>query len=262
MFVLKIKINPLTPALFAILTAMGSVKIYITAYLVILIHETAHLCAALLIGLKPESITFAPFGVNLRLKNKMVYSLADEIILYAAGPLVNAVFAVLALYIKNIELYRINTTLFVLNLLPIVPFDGGMILMRILSNKYGFGFAKRLLYTISWVLGTAFFILACISVVNGIINISLFIIAIFLIGNLLTAKSLYDADFINAVLNKNKTSNKVRMAIIDKIHPTIDAVKSISPSYTTIAVVLDEEGNISSILSEHELIGQIDMLDE
>ncbi len=45
--------------------------------------------AAMAIGLKVSDMTLYPFGVNLKLKNKMVYSLADEIILYLSGPLFN-----------------------------------------------------------------------------------------------------------------------------------------------------------------------------
>ena len=99
--------------------------------------------------------------------------MADEIILYSAGPLVNAILAVMALYFKNVDFYRMNTALLVLNLLPVIPFDGGMIVLRICASKYGLKRAKAVLNTLSAVLGTLFFVFACMSVFMGYINISI-----------------------------------------------------------------------------------------
>ena len=54
-------------------------------YAVMILHELAHCLAAVCIGLKISHIDFYPFGVNLKLKNKFVYSLADEIIFQRAA---------------------------------------------------------------------------------------------------------------------------------------------------------------------------------
>ncbi|MEE1350702.1 MAG: hypothetical protein UHM23_01425 [Clostridia bacterium] len=257
---MNIKVNPLTILLFAVLTAMGEIKIYILAYIVMALHETAHLLAALFIGLKSESITFGPFGVNLKLKCRIIHSLADEIILYSAGPLVNAILAVMALYFKNVDFYRMNTALLVLNLLPVIPFDGGMIVLRICASKYGLKRAKAVLNTLSAVLGTLFFVFACMSVFMGYINISLYIIAVFLIGNIITSKSLYDTDFIEAVSLQKKRGNGAKLVVIDNSHSTLDAVKAISPSYTTIAVLLDSDGKVNRVVSEYEILEKRDFL--
>ena len=107
------------------------------------VHELAHTAAAAAIGLRISHITFFPFGVNLKLKNKIVGSLADEIILYASGPLINAVFALLAMLLyKRFPIYKLqyiyilNTALFIVNLLPAMPLDGGIILKKILDFTF------------------------------------------------------------------------------------------------------------------------------
>ena len=82
-----IYIHFLTIALFAVCYITGKLETLFITYLIMFIHEIAHLLAAIGIGLKPARIIFFPFGVNLKLKNKLVYSLSDEIILYIAGPL-------------------------------------------------------------------------------------------------------------------------------------------------------------------------------
>ena len=56
--------------------------VFAMTYSVMLIHELSHFFAARLIGLEAERICLYPFGVNLKLKNKMIHSLSDECILY------------------------------------------------------------------------------------------------------------------------------------------------------------------------------------
>ena len=91
-----IYVHFLTVLLFSVCYITGKLETFFITYLIMFIHETAHLAAAMTIGLKPSHMVFYPFGVNLRLKNKSVGSVADEIILYAAGPLANILMAVLA----------------------------------------------------------------------------------------------------------------------------------------------------------------------
>ena len=63
------------------------------------IHEVAHLIAALSIGLMPEKLKFQPYGVNLTLKNKIIYSFSDEVILYLSGPFTNIFLSLICLLI-------------------------------------------------------------------------------------------------------------------------------------------------------------------
>ncbi len=153
----------LTVALILVCAANGRLFEITAAYIVMMLHELAHLTAALAIGLHISHIAIYPFGVNLRLKNKMIYSTADEIILYAAGPLCNAVFALIstALYAHSGRycfqyMYILNVALFFVNLLPAVPLDGGIITKKILTNFFGFKTARRVMTAISVCLAAAF----------------------------------------------------------------------------------------------------------
>ena len=64
--------------MFIAVSLCGNLKVYLVAYSVMALHETAHLLAALAIGLKPESITFSPFGLHLSLRCKIINSVCDE----------------------------------------------------------------------------------------------------------------------------------------------------------------------------------------
>ena len=257
---MKIRINPLTTVMLIAVTVCCNLKLYLLAYSVMALHEIAHLIASVCIGLKPESITFSPFGVHLELRSKIINSVADEVILYSAGPLINALLALIALIFEMPVLYRLNTVLFVMNILPISPLDGGMIALRLLSLRTGRKRAQRVLNTFSIVMGVFVLATACYALYTGYINISLFVIAILFIGNVLTSKEMYNTDFISAVSDRKKRTNRANIIIIDNTHTYADALKTISPVYTTIALIMDENNNISNIISEKELIENIDIL--
>ena len=257
---MKIRINPLTVVLFAILAFMGNIRLYILTYFIMALHEFAHLVAAVCIGLKAESITFSPFGVHLCLDNKIINSLADEIILYSAGPMVNAFLALTALHFGWVDVYRLNLVLFIMNIMPVVPLDGGMITMRLISYKLGRKRAKEILTAFSVVIGCILLGFFVYSVYIKRINLSVFIIAVFFIGNILTSKEMYNTDLINALSCGKKTSNKVKLVAINDTYSVSDAIREISPAYTIMAVELNEKGELKQILSEKEILNHIDIL--
>ena len=257
--VMKFRLSPLAAAMFVISLFTGGTEMLLITYAVMTLHELAHLAAALAIGLRPESIALEPFGVHLRLKNRIVRSAADEVILYAAGPLVNGAAAVLALRMGWERLYAVNIALFVMNLLPVLPLDGGIILKRLLSYRLGAAAARRVLSVTSVLLAAAFAAAAAVGLYMGRLNLSMAVMALFLLGNVLTSREKYDVDFIMAVSGAKKRNNRVRMVIVDDRNSLIKAAKTVSPSCTTIAAVMDGDGRVKELLGEREIIERVPM---
>ncbi len=251
---MKIRLNPLAAVMIVISLFTGGARMLMLTYAIMTVHELAHLAAALAIGLKPESIEFAPFGVHLRLKNKIVRSLSDEIILYAAGPLVNGAAAFAALRLGWERIYVINVSLFIMNLLPVLPLDGGIILKRVLSYRLGAYAARRVLTLTSALLACAFAGAAAAGVYFGRIDLSVTAMALFLFGNMLTSREKYDVDFIIAASGAKKNSNRVRMVVVDGSNSLLKAAKTLSPSCTTIAAVTGDDGSIKELLGEREIV--------
>ena len=150
--------------------------------------------------------------------------------------------------------------LFIMNILPVSPLDGGMIALRLLSLRVGRKRAQRILNIFSAVSGTILLTTACYGLYIGYMNISLFIIAVLFIGNILTSKEMYDTDFLSAVSGRNKRTNRANIVIIDRVHTRADALKTLSPMYTTVALKIDDNNKISGILTEKELIETVDVL--
>ncbi len=252
--VIRLKISPLLLPLVVILVITDNIKIYLVAYFVMALHEFAHLSVAYLIGLKAEAITFTPFGVNLKLKSKIINTLSDEIILYSAGPLINGFFALISICFNNIVFYRLNIALFIMNLLPIIPLDGGMITLRLLSCRYGKKTSKKILNSFSVALGIGMLFIAIYLIIMGQINLSMFIISVFLIGNVLTGKEKYNTDLIDSLVSHKKYSNKTKITVINEDYSITDTIKEFSPSYTVFAILTDKEDKSVKILSEKEII--------
>lgn len=157
-----------------------------------LIHEFGHLIMGLILGMKPQKLEIIPFGISISFKtnpidyNKKVLhgNLMElkKIIIAFAGPLTNLIIIFL---VKNISLNVFqclmiiysNLLLFLFNLLPIYPLDGGRILKSMLYILCGKKRSEKYINNIS------FTILIIVSFIGSISiytykNISVFIIIV------------------------------------------------------------------------------------
>lgn len=253
---MRIRVHPLTAVLILICFLMGQIKLLAAAYAVMTLHEMAHLVASLCIGLKPESITIAPFGIQLRLKSRLICSAADELILYAAGPLVNGALALLCAYAGYEQLYRLNMSLFIMNLLPVMPLDGGMIVRRLIMCRASSEAAQKIMMALSAVFALMFAAVSAAVWYAGGAGITAAVMSLFLIGNMLTSGEKYSPEFIFAISGAAKRSNKVKIVIVDEKNSYIKAARSISPGHTTLAAVA-QNGKLKEIVGETDILNRI-----
>ncbi len=72
-----------------------------------------------------------------------------KLIIASAGPLVNVIFGIIFYILKNETLTYINILIFIFNMLPIYPLDGGRIIKEIVSIFFGRKKALKFTYIIS-----------------------------------------------------------------------------------------------------------------
>ena len=135
------KVSPLFFVFWLILALFGDVSNILHVLICAVVHEAAHICTFIALGAEIKDIEILSFGLSASLKNTMKLSCKKEIICAAAGPTANIVFAVIAMlltYFPNIEgaefLFYCNAALAGINLLPIVPLDGGRIIYFLLLD--------------------------------------------------------------------------------------------------------------------------------
>ncbi len=257
-----IRINPLTVILFVICIFLKQQRIFCISYAVIFLHELSHFAAARALGLRAESISFQPFGVNLKLKNKIVPCLTDEVILYGTGPVFNVIFAAVLIPFNGVNdfldyLYVCNLSLFFINIIPVLPLDGGIILKKTVANYLGYRAAEKTLKTVSAILIICLAGAEICSALKSGINISVIIMLAFLFGNIFTKTELYDVGFVEELIFfNNKALKNAKLWIM-----TGDDYRKMAEKFTksryAIVVRLDEDGRIEELLSEKQIVKRI-----
>lgn len=135
------------------------IEIYALLMLFALIHEFGHFFMGLALGLKPETLTVIPTGFsisfktkcenyNVKIKNGNLLAI-KQIIIAIAGPLIN-ILIIFACYIYNLTtnyttifntpieaIVYANILIFIFNMLPIYPLDGGRIFKEIIHIFLG-----------------------------------------------------------------------------------------------------------------------------
>ncbi len=243
-----------------------NLEIMLISYSVIFFHELAHLAAAKIIGLKPSHITLFPFGVNLKLKNSLVYGIADEILLYLSGPLFNVIMALICIPMigkgKYWDLWYINNlSLFIFNILPILPMDGGIVLKKILLRGVGQRRSEIVIKTISITLIAMIIFIEIKFLINSNLNFPLMFAAIFLIGNIFTNKEKYHIDFTKELIFYKKKDKreikKVKGYLIKENASYKELAKNFSGGSHYIVFKENSHGRINQILTEREIIEDI-----
>lgn len=261
-------INPLTIVLFALCFITRKLEYLMITYSVMFLHECAHLAAAFCIGLKPSYIAFQPFGVNLKLKNRLVYALADEIILYLSGPLINIILSIICAFIYRKTLntwaqfmYIQNFLLFVTNMLPIVPLDGGIILKKIILHKIGYKKADRIMICISCIF-VGLILLLGIRIFWQQRNFTVLFLLIFVIGNIFTQKEKYNIDFIKELMFYQEKEKKYKKQNIKFLVYSCDAnFRDIAKQFNVkdffVVFLLTGQGAIDDIVTEIQIIDKL-----
>ena len=151
---MKIRIDLKILFFLALFYFTKQIKIYLLVLGFAFLHELAHMLVGLLLGFKPKLIEIMPFGFSLNLtpkkedfETKIKKSNLVElkyIYVAVAGPLLNLIIATVFSYIRlkvNSEIIDLitysNLIIFIFNLIPIYPLDGGRTLYSALKINKG-----------------------------------------------------------------------------------------------------------------------------
>ena len=190
--ILKIRLS-LSGVFMVIALILTHSYISLAALLAATLHELGHVLAARILDIPLREMKLGIFGASLSLSDSFL-SYKKEIILAAAGPLTNiacVIFSLLLFNVKNdfLELF-ISSSLFLgfLNLLPILDFDGGRILICILSLKFSPYSALLTLKILSFILIFTLWVLSVYLLLKLSSTLSLFIFSLSLFAKLFISK--------------------------------------------------------------------------
>ncbi len=263
---LMLYINPLTLLLIIFFTVNGNLIYFLICYASMLIHELSHLSAALIIGLKPERFSLHPYGVSLTLKNKIIYSYLDEVILYLSGPFANILLSLFCMILfgrgkYSDYFYVCNLLLFFMNILPVSPLDGGALLKKTLMRFSGIKQALKITRILSLSLSALFFVSGIFIIKKTGFNASVLIMSALLFVNTFSQDEKYSVDFLREFLfhkekRKIPVHTKTKIIVADKDYDFKKLAESFKFKNYTL-VFLKDNDKIKAIKSESEIIDEI-----
>lgn len=134
---MKLRLHPILAPFFILLMITGGLAFYALVFISLLIHEGGHILSAKLVGMKVRSCTIMPYGGELRIPNRHSYGRRQRVFVAIGGPV--ATFFLLLLsklfsFPGNDQFLRIQVVILLLNLLPILPLDGGQAISAMLET--------------------------------------------------------------------------------------------------------------------------------
>ncbi|PKN88646.1 MAG: site-2 protease family protein [Chloroflexi bacterium HGW-Chloroflexi-8] len=145
----------------SIVAVLNGILFILLLFFFVILHEFGHALAARKFGIATKDITLLPIGGVARIE-KMPKEPRQELRVALAGPLVNLVLAVILffwLFISNglpsisqlsltggsllERLAFVNLSLFLFNLIPAFPMDGGRVLRALLATKMDYARATQ-----------------------------------------------------------------------------------------------------------------------
>jgi len=238
-----------------------SLKWILVVGVCVILHEGAHMAMCRLIGIPVLGVKPLPWGITATAP--LMYEPHSQLIVSVAGPMFNFFLLVFSPLVKNFfgaetaELFVLaNLADGILNLIPALPLDGGIILKSFLCSRFGFvrGFEYMLRVT-----GGVGFLLMIFGIqmfaVTGY-NISYFVAGVFIVFNLRHEKELI------ICIKKRILTGEIRsVSALKKIYVSHDSnalclVDLISPSYTAVFKVMKDNETIGTV-NQEELLERV-----
>lgn len=254
---LKIKIKPLFILYVFLCIYFGWFNKIFYYVIAVALHEYGHYLVAKMKGYEFDSVVFNVYGGGLFGSNS--FKRKDDLIISLAGPLVN-IFLILiiialwwifpTIYYFTYDFVICNLVVFVFNILPFYPLDGGRIVVALLQSRFNKIKILKVLKVISIVISVFFLILFIFSFF-GQININLLFVSLYLTINIiLNDNNLYN-DKIRCLIKNTEKPMEVKTFLISKYDNKYSLLKYTSPNYYSVFEIKNGDGVVR--LTEEDL---------
>lgn len=246
-----IKVHPLFICFGILLIFLKNGEYFLFCVLFSFLHELGHVTMAKHLGVKIKNITLMPYGalVNCNidyLDNK------DNIKLAISGPFINITFCILLaalwwIYPVSFSytsyMLNINMGIFLINLLPCYPLDGGRVVLSLINKNIEK--TEKIIRILGVVVSFILFILFLISIFFRM-NISILFIAIFIfIGAVKGIREekikVYAKLFLN---DMDRERYMVKEIMVKETEKIFTLYKLLKDKYYIRFLVVDKDMNI------------------
>ena len=171
-------INPLFLCMIFLSVCVGIGKEVLFVFFIAFLHECGHAVVAKCTGTKIRCFRIAPWGICMETE-----SFADkkaEVITACAGPIVNLCLLFIQFFWQN-ELFMLsNLFMLLINLLPVLPLDGGRVLKAFLVLEMGEERSAHIMQFVAISITILLFVAGVVLFYKTGINFSVLLIAVFM----------------------------------------------------------------------------------
>lgn len=159
---MKIKLHLLCIPLVSVMIFSGQLAYYAIIFFSLIWHEAGHLLAALLCGVRVKSCVIAPYGGEIQFENPAVVQASSLLWIALGGPIATILGIGLAFFMPELiagKLISVQLVLLLVNMMPILPLDGGRILLAWLFLYYPNARVVEMYYWLSFMVATTLFLI-------------------------------------------------------------------------------------------------------
>lgn len=268
----KLYVHPLFIILGVIMLALGEGLTFVFYIVTLLLHELGHSTVARRLGYKLNNFCLLPQGAVVS-GNQQFFNYNDEVKIALAGPLVNVSLALICVAIWWLapELYGISETFVmcnistaIVNLLPVLPLDGGRVMVALFSKIKKRSLGIKLCNIFGYTLAGFFCVLFILSLFY-LVNFTFLIFAIFIVVGIVSSggDNMYITAFSKSVKQKGLARGiNVKSVVVSETSTLASVLPLISGHNYYIVYVANEyldivatlhENDITELCSKHDL---------
>jgi stage IV sporulation protein FB len=258
-----VKIHPLLWIVIALSIATAHFLELCLLLGIIFIHEMGHAAAASFFSWRIKKITLLPFGGVAEMDEHGNRPLKEEAIVVICGPLqhvwmVMAAYAFVSMSLIPEDLYRLflhyNLMIFIFNLFPVWPLDGGKLLFLLFSLKKAFPEAHRLALIISFLSLCVFSILILLA---APLHLNVWIIIAFLFFSLYhewkQRRFVFMRFLLERYYGKKSSLHSLKPIQADEQDLLIDVLEKFQRGCKH-PIIVEADGKEKGMLDENELL--------
>lgn len=238
-----------------------SVEWVIVVGFAVILHELAHMAVCRLAGIKIFEVKALPWGLTASVK--LMYDPITQFAVSLAGPMFNFFLLTLCPLVERFfseetaELFALaNLADGLLNLIPALPLDGGIILKSLLCSRLGLIRGFGLMIKITAIAGVILMLFGLnVLMVTGC-NASYLVAGGFIIYNLRHESELIiciKKKILTGEINSRPITKTLR---VEKDSHAVCLINMISPSYTLLLKV-EKDGKPVGTLTQKKLIHSV-----
>ena len=248
---LRLHISFMTILMGIVMFAIGAGFTFVAYIIAVVLHELAHSVVAERRGYVLNDIKIMPYGASIGGDTRELKPY-DEIVIALAGPVFSLLLAVVFValwwivpttYFFSLTFVHANIFLFLFNIVPVYPLDGGRVALALLSLKMPREKAVKYMTKFGWVFAIVFAILFLISFFF-VVNFSFGLAAAFIVVSTLlpdkanTYHRIYSQAYRTRQLRKGLP---VKELMVSANCTLIEITRTISGNYYHRLIVCDDK---------------------